>query len=199
VSWISGLGAIGLTRVLTLLRLKAQGTRVAPPVPSVGTRSMEASKEPPLPVSPRQELLLLYLSLPAGGGIKGFTDPIRIMKGLFVYGQETPPSWRKLGASYDFLPYNYGPCSFEIYDDVAALERAGMVETLKLPGHEWKYYGLSSAGRAFVEGVRGDWDSRSLDYLRRIKDAFSRMSFHALLRAVYSKYPEFAKNSLLLS
>ena len=150
-------------------------------------------------VSPRQELLLLYLALPATGGVKEFTDPIRVMKGLFVYEQEAPVSWRKPGATYEFVAYNYGPCSFQVYDDLAALQRAGLVKTKRHPGNEWNYFGLTATGRALAERIREKWDSRLVDYLARIKDVFSRMSFVSLLRAVYSKYPNYARNSLLRS
>jgi hypothetical protein len=121
------------------------------------------------------------------------------MKGLFVYQQEAPFAWRKTGADYEFVAYNYGPCSFQVYDDLATLQRAGLVETKRHPGYEWNYYGLSPAGRALAERIRERWDSRVIDYLARIKDAFSRMSFASLLHAVYSKYPDYARNSVLRS
>ena len=153
----------------------------------------------PVRLSPRQQLLLTYLALPAPGGTKGFTDPIRIMKGLFVFGQEVPASWIGPNSTYEFVAYNYGPCSFGIYDDLAVLERSGFVVALDSPGRDWKQYGVTPSGGELVDQVRGQWDPRVVEYLSRLKSAFSRMSFASLLRTVYSKYPDYAKNSLLRS
>jgi hypothetical protein len=149
-----------------------------------------------LSVSPRQEMLLLYLGLPADGTNPGFTNPLRIMKGLFVFVQETPLDWRKGGATYAFEPYNYGPCSFAIYDDLTVLNGLGLLTTASPAGQDWNYYGLSERGIRLAKEIVSTWDARAVAYMSELKTALSGMNFSTLLRAVYAKYPEYAKNSL---
>ena len=118
-------------------------------------------------------------------------DPIRIQKGMFLFAKESGARDREL---YEFVPYNWGPCSFDIYDDLDSLHRDGLIERRPVPGKSWYKYQISPAGRDFTSTLRlpkGD----SLDYLGKIKSAITRASFNRLLDNVYKRYPEYAINS----
>jgi hypothetical protein len=147
-------------------------------------------------LTPRQESLLLYIGSPGRSGDDGFVDPIRIMKGLFVFAQETPNAWRKPGVMYDFEPYHWGPCSFAIYNDLDALEAAGLVASQSAPGRTWKRYGLTPAGSVAYRQLAASWNRDAVAYLAKLRGTFSSMTFSALLEAVYNKYPAYALYSV---
>ena len=44
---------------------------------------------------------------------------------MFIFAQESGVSDDE---SYEFVPYNWGPCSFEIYEDMDSLIDDGLVE-----------------------------------------------------------------------
>jgi len=96
----------------------------------------------------RQDFLLAFLYLPAGQGDKHAAapvDPIRIMKGLFLFGMEKRTELREF---YVFEPYLYGPCSFQVYSDLRDLVADGEVDELALsPFHRWSYYRLMERGK----------------------------------------------------
>ena len=72
----------------------------------------------------RWELLLLFLG--TGKAANQELDPVRIMKGMFLLEKE--------GAlephSYDFEPYDYGPFSIALYNDLDLLEGKELIERL---------------------------------------------------------------------
>jgi len=141
-------------------------------------------------IGPRQEQLLALL----GSGNAAELDPVRIMKGLFVFTKEAPELWVPAEHRYEFVAYDYGPCSFEVYRDLDRLEAAGYVVSSETPWRSWKTYRLSDKGREFLRGVSVGAEAR--EYLRRIHDFVTSLSFDRLLRVIYQKYPDFAVNSV---
>src|SRR2546426_11848870 len=97
----------------------------------------------PMVMFPRQELLLTFLA----AGPEPM-DPIRIVKGMFIFGQEVPRAWLRGAELYTFEPYNWGPFSSDIYRDLDALRRGDLVEALDQLGASWKYHRATEVGRA---------------------------------------------------
>ena len=83
----------------------------------------------------KRDWLLLYLALPStpNGDVLPI-DPIRIMKGMFLFAMEEPvgPEER-----YKFVAYSYGQCSFKIYRELDGLEQDGYIHSSALPGRTW--------------------------------------------------------------
>ncbi len=142
----------------------------------------------------RSNWILLLLGAPTAEGETPPLDPVRIMKGLFLLIQEgnleDPPG-------YEFEPYHYGPVSMQIYDDLAELVEEGLVEQLAVPGYSWNKHQLSFRGTNCSEELRADLPEGVVEQIDKAKDTVSSLSFRALLRHVYGKYPEYAVNSVI--
>lgn len=141
-------------------------------------------------LDPQQRVLLVFLNG------EGRLDPIRIMKGMFLFAKETPEQWMPAEARYEFVPYNYGPCSFQIYSDLDFFVASGLVESTEVPGQSWGLYSVTSAGAKFAEHIAQAMDSRPRKYLSTIRDFVAGLSFNDLLTAVYRRYPDYAVNSV---
>lgn len=92
--------------------------------------------------------------------------------------------------AYDFIPYKYGPFSFQLYRDLNKLSQDGWIdgEHLQLcPGKK---------NEAVVEIRKLPADVR--DKLLDIRSVYGRLSEDALLKTVYSKHPEFTFKSELI-
>jgi len=141
----------------------------------------------------RHEWLLIYLLLPSAKKTS-LIDPIRIMKGLFLFKM----SYGNLLANfYSFEPYFYGPCSFEIYDDLLMLEMKGLIYEYSPPLSRWSYYGLTGQGRKIAGEIINRASRDLVDDLKEIKMKVTGLTFLNLLREVYSLYPEYSKVSLI--
>ena len=142
-------------------------------------------------MSPRQELLLAFLA----AGPEAM-DPIRIVKGMFIFGQEAPRAWLRGAPMYTFAPYNWGPFSSDIYRDLDALRHAGLVDAIDQVGASWKYHRATDAGRAEAARVAPKWMPDVIRFLGEVRAYTLRHGFQELLKAVYKKYPEYAVNSV---
>ena len=113
----------------------------------------------------KSERLLLYV-------LKKHTEAkrIRTVKEIFLISQHT--------ASYSFVPYKYGPFSFEMYNDIRRLEEEGYLkETDK---------GLKYTGLPFPEP--SEMDRRWADY---VLSSYGALNDDTLMKKVYEMYPEF--------
>jgi DNA-binding PadR family transcriptional regulator len=122
-------------------------------------------------------------------------QPIQIQKTMFKFAMESGASESEI---YDFAPYNWGPCSFDIYDDLSTLRAAGHVETAR-SGRGWNSYKLTEAGRTRVEQLRKNSDDGHLRYLDETRDWVLSRKFEDLLRDVYKDYPDYATQSMIPS
>lgn len=119
-------------------------------------------------------------------------EPIQIQKTMFkfVNEAEVPTS-----EAYQFRPYNWGPCSFEIYDDLQSLRLDGKVETIPT-GRGWSTYRLTELGRREAEVARANADENLAQKLAGIRQWVTSKSFGELLREVYRDYPTYATESI---
>lgn len=120
-------------------------------------------------------------------------DPVRIQKGMFLFAQESGAPAEEL---YEFEPYNYGPYSFDLRDDLNRLVSEGLVESEPVPGYTWGRYKLTAEGMGRARETR---DGAHRDFAHRVFNTKQRVtgkSFNVLLREVYDEYPEFATNSI---
>jgi len=140
----------------------------------------------------KKDILLALIYLPTDRKLE-MMSPIQIMKALFLFKMELGLSDSEF---YKFEPYLYGPCSFEVYLDLASLQIQGLTDT-ESSFWGWKYYRLTDKGRNVAENVVKEMDKSVLDELQRIKNIVMSKSFMELLRYVYAKYPEYAKNSII--
>lgn len=136
------------------------------------------------PLKLKQQIILNFLIT----GDNKPMSPLQIMKALFLYTQEERPN-----DFYEFIPYLYGPCSFDVYSDLKSLENGGFITTY--PTHRgWSFFGVTSEGEKYLIS-----DTQIIQKLDKIKKLILSKSFIELLKYVYSKYPEFAKDSIFNS
>lgn len=124
----------------------------------------------------RQKALLEIVRL-AGGEI----DRMVLTKWAFVIRQEAES--RGGDAFYDFVPYQYGPFSFGLYQEMEKLVAQGYVQ--ERGSSAWA---LGTIPAPPVE--------RSIQQdLAKVAARFRRVSVENLLDYVYDKYPQFTVNS----
>lgn len=124
----------------------------------------------------------------------GQLDRVRIVKGLFLLGQESP---EPLENFYSFYAYLYGPFSDEIYYDLDELiEENLMARDLNIPP-SWSQYRLTDKGRDRTIELWKALSKPIQQKLDEITKTVQSMSFSKLLTYVYNKYPDFAKESVL--
>ncbi len=136
----------------------------------------------------KKDWLLLCL-----GNLQGDRmEPIQIQKALFKFAHESGvPS----AEQYEFIAYNWGPCSFAIYDDLAELRDGGLIE-FEPTGHGWNAYRLTIQGAQKTQELRRRAHANYLTTIDQVREYVTSRSFTDLLRDVYRQYPKFAERSL---
>lgn len=136
-----------------------------------------------------------WLVLLLAGSREGL-EPVRVQKALFLLAQEAglPPEER-----YAFEPYSYGPMSRAIYRDIARLVRQGVLEEVSAGAERRRRVRLTAHGRRLAGELDRDARSRRARarmQLDAIRSEVVRLSFAALLRTVYDRYPAYATRSV---
>lgn len=108
---------------------------------------------------------------------------LRLVKLLFLLNRAGVEN------AYDFMPYKYGPFSFQLYRDLNKLSQDGWIDG------EHLQLCLGKKNEAVMEIRKLPADVR--DKLLDIRSVYGRLSEDALLKTVYSKYPEFTFKSEL--
>lgn len=101
---------------------------------------------------------------------------------------------------YEFVPYDYGPFSKELYDDLDATIARGMVEGREedLGEDKVKYdYEIQDQGKQWVgDQLSKEEAQRILELAEEIKDEYGEVNLSDLIDEVYSRYPKYAENSI---
>jgi uncharacterized protein (DUF488 family) len=118
----------------------------------------------------KQRLLLKVLEL--SGGI----SRLRLVKLMFLLSKDEYISLHH--PVYDFVPYKYGPFSFELYNDLGSLRRQGMV--LEEGETEVCLRPLSERS-----------DPRVATYVETSLERLARMDERTLIGSIYDTYPDY--------
>lgn len=114
------------------------------------------------------------------------------MKGLFLLSKEL-----KLENFYIFEPYLYGPCSFDVYNDLNTLIRENLLTTIKFLPSYWSYYKVTPQGADKSKKILQNMSQEIVAKMKEIKKTVISKGFIDLLRHIYEKYPEYAVNSII--
>lgn len=102
--------------------------------------------------------------------------------------------------SYEFEPYDYGPFSKQLYDDVDKLKDQGLIRELKeeYRDGEIRYvYQIEGRGKELIENNLDQKEMREiLNTASEFKGRFNADPLPDLIKEVYSRYPKFAENSI---
>lgn len=134
-----------------------------------------------------------------GESIEGRT---RLQKLVFLMQRrlEENENYPLESTDYDFVPYDYGPFSKELYGDLDALADHKMIESREesLYGDKTKYvYDLKPSGEEFVERQLSQQEAREiLELARELKEKYNDILLSDLIEDVYSRYPKYAENSI---
>jgi uncharacterized protein YwgA len=123
-------------------------------------------------------------------------DPIRIMKGMFLFSMEAPEAWLARYERYQFIPYSYGPYSKGLHDSLDQLVEHGYIKVSKMAGKSWNYYYLSDKGKTETRELAKTLPPEAARYLQKVRDFVLRVDFRTLLDMVYKKYPDYATKSV---
>lgn len=142
----------------------------------------------------RLEWLALFVALE---GAPDGLDPVRIQKGMFLFAMEGPaPQDEK----YLFRPYDYGPMSPAIYEDLDVLVLQGLVDAESVPGKRWSVYRATEhglrAGREALTRAAANGQMAAVAALYEVKHRVAALPFNQLFDDVYDEYPEYAVNSV---
>ncbi len=118
-------------------------------------------------------------------------EPIQIQKTLFKFAQESGAKKKEL---YRFIPYNWGPCSLKIYDDLGQLRDEGLIEFVP-SGKGWNLYRPTEAGVEKAGELREKADNELIGKLDAARSYVTSRDFETLLSDVYKEYPEFSSES----
>jgi uncharacterized protein YwgA len=137
-----------------------------------------------------RDRLLLFVAL--DGAPRGL-DPVRLQKGMFLFAQECNVGDDE---KYEFIPYNYGPMSAQIYSDLEDLVDDGLVEAVPVQGQSWARYVATDRGLAEGSRLMESEPSDNARFLHAVKKEVASKTFKALLEDVYERYPDYAEKSV---
>ena len=120
-------------------------------------------------------------------------DRIHIMKILFLIWHRSD---RKIENYFQFKPYLYGPCSFEVYTVLDELSADGLIIQPPHPVHQWVNYYLTEKGKKEAEESEKKASSNIISIINNVANELSKLDFSELLRKVYGEAPDFASNSI---
>jgi hypothetical protein len=130
---------------------------------------------------------------------KPIKGTLRIMKELFLFRNSGKlPKDTKIGAFYSFIPYDYGPCSFDIYHDLNLLKKKGDIVALKRPDRRYDVYMITDNGAYKAHMFLKRFRPSVLKALFEIKREFNDLSLYELLSYVYEKYPKYTRKSVFM-
>ena len=123
-------------------------------------------------------------------------DRIRLMKALFLIWLR---SGRNIPGFFEFVPYMYGPCSFELYDEIDRAGRERFLTQLSGSYPRWSPYYITERGKKAADQASQEINATTLRLVRAVAQEVSELDFHNLLRRVYAEAPDFATNTVVKS
>lgn len=151
-----------------------------------------------------------------------------MVKMLFLFQKEGLSRFKK-GTNvteenfYEFFPWDFGPFSKQVYDDLTFLTLRGFIEAeqsedevLPEAAAEWRewmnfsssesdtdevdeydeqLYRLTDKGLDFAKGLYSTLKEEQKHLLKAFKAQITKSTLRALLKYVYNKYPEFTTHS----
>jgi uncharacterized protein YwgA len=145
----------------------------------------------PLHIGKSQAALLFFLL-----DSEQRVDPLRLTKGIFIFTMEASEKWLDQQERYKFIPYNLGPYSQSLRDDLDRLIEEGYVRISKVRDKTWDYYYLSEKGKKKAHEAAKNLPDEAATFLRKIRKWVLVVSTKKLLDTVYERYPAYAVKSV---
>jgi uncharacterized protein YwgA len=145
----------------------------------------------PLHIGKSQAALLLFLL-----DSEQRVDPLRLTKGIFIFTMEAPETWLGKQERYQFIPYNLGPYSQSLRNDLDRLVDEGYVRISKVRDKNFDYYYLSEKGEKKAHEVARHLPNEAATFIRKIRKWVLVVSTRKLLDTIYDRYPAYAVKSI---
>jgi len=140
----------------------------------------------------RRDWLLLALAHREGRPL----SPAQIQKSMFLLAEEMAKAVGR--GFYRFSAYNYGPFCRDIYDDLDSMVATGLVTLSPGSRDARRTYAITPAGMKRAAAIQPHADPAAFAYLGQAVDWAASLSFTALVRAIYAKYPKYRENSVFV-
>lgn len=138
-------------------------------------------------MSPRDWLLLLFQDADRP------IDRVRVQKAMFLFSQRSQaPDPEK----YSFVPYKYGPFSFQIYPDLDTMVAEGLLTAEPFPRVSSPGYKLATKGQRVAASLVQEVPAKRLELLTNLRTYVLERDFESLLNDIYRLYPTFAVRSV---
>lgn len=140
---------------------------------------------------------ILPLALIRANGEEPVEGRTRLQKMIFLIQKQLEESI-SIGEVYEYFPYDYGPFSKELYEDLDELVKEGIIEEREETeeGEKKKYYyELTSKGRKLVDDELQNEELK--EKVEEIKSQYNEMNLPDLMDKIYSEYPDYAEKSVL--
>ena len=124
-------------------------------------------------MSERKDWLIVALSESPTGQL----SPVQIQKAMFLF-KEGAGSHFDQEQFYNFSAYHFGPFSPDIYYDLEALERRGLVQIERSDTGKRQAYTITAQGKAAAEQIKAE-QHRASSYLGNLTRWVQRKSFPA--------------------
>jgi uncharacterized protein YwgA len=136
---------------------------------------------------------LIVLALLYNGPVQGRT---RMMKLLFLAQDRAEKRGVRLGEDrFEFVPYRFGPWSYEVLLVLEDLQREGLVEEVveETPryGPRFRYF-LTKRGREAAEQARRRLPRELVEELDRVYQEWAHKPLLELIAYIYQAYPNYA-------
>lgn len=111
-------------------------------------------------------------------------------KQFFVFVKEVK---KELDAIFNFVPYDYGPYSFILQEDVEELVSKDYIKVIN--NGDRKDYFLTEKGREKAEECKKSVPDKTLQTISNLRKEATQLGYSGILRYVYTKYPEYTSAS----
>lgn len=139
-------------------------------------------------MKPERILLPLTLIDSASEKVRGRT---KMQKFVFLIQQNLERN------QYSFVPYDYGPFAKTLAADLDKMEERGFIRETE--NEEYGYeFEITDKGKKELQQIsEGEDAERIRDEANHVVQEWNEQPLSQLLNHVYSKYPEYAENSVL--
>lgn len=167
------------------------------------------------------DLMVLLLYANEGKDIRGITKLEKLIYLLLKEGSFE--DYSDIIKEYTYKPYDFGPYSEGVYDNIEALKSMNLLEVREekfenfkevVDGMIYKYnedeeylpkqktveiYKLNDRGKKVAEHLEKTLTSNEKRNIEGIKDRYNEMSLKELLQYVYTKYPDSTVKSKIVN
>ena len=123
-------------------------------------------------------------------------QPVQLQKSLFLLGRNLSVHQLQVESFYQFEPYDYGPFCSQVYSDAESLCFEGFVHIDCPISLSYRFYSATGEGIAKANELKKILSPETRDYLEKIVEWTSALSFNDLVSAIYSAYPDMKENSI---